>query len=386
MNLLAKILPGAAAYPDIHPMLVHFPAALFPVALFFALLSIWKYPDLIRTSRALILLGTLGAIAAVIAGFQAEDMMVSGPKTLVSVHKSFMMITTILAILLSTFALIQWKSASAKSRWALLLALFVVNGVLTLGADRGALVALRVRSGRDLHLPQATALVTAAPTTLQADSTRGHELYAMLRCGECHSPRRKMESAGIPPTLEYAGSKMQADWMKTYLTHPYRIRWLDEEIRPDLRMPDYGLTDGEARDIAGYLVSLIDAKRFPTAPVEQPPLTPQDAEKGRILIGQYACKGCHSIGGNGNEQGPALDDVGLRLQPAWIFAFVRDPKGIISGTSMKKFNLSVDEARSITAYLMTLRSAPPAYNGTDESLLLQDRGPSGGGEPRAEGR
>jgi len=45
MNLLAKILPGAAAYPDIHPMLVHFPAALFPVALFFALLSIWKSPE-----------------------------------------------------------------------------------------------------------------------------------------------------------------------------------------------------------------------------------------------------------------------------------------------------------------------------------------------------
>ncbi len=376
MNLLAKILPGAAAYPDIHPMLVHFPAALFPVALFFALLSVWKYPDLIRTSRALILLGTLGAIAAVIAGFQAEDMMANGPKTLVSVHKSFMMITTILAILLSMFALIQWKSDTARSRWVLLLALVVVNGVLTLGADRGALVALRVRSGMDLHLPQAGPTVTAVPASLEADSSRGHALYSMFRCAECHSPQRKMESAGIPPTLEYAGSKMQADWMKTYLAHPYRIRWLDEEIRPDLRMPDYELSDGEARDIAGYLATLVDAKRFPAAPVERPPLTPQDAEKGRVLIGQYACKGCHSIGGNGNESGPALDDVGIRLQPAWIFAFVRDPKGIIPRTPMKDFHLSVDEARSITAYLMTLRSAPPAFNSADQSQLEQDRRPA----------
>jgi cytochrome c2 len=182
-----------------------------------------------------------------------------------------------------------------------------------------------------------------------------------------------MEAPGIPPTLENAGSKMQVDWMKTYLMHPFRVRWLDEEVRPDLRMPDYALSEGEARDIAGYLGSLMDKVHFPTEAVEQPPLNAQEAENGRILIGQYACKGCHAIGGSGNEQGPALDDVGLRLQPAWVLALIRDPKGIIPGTPMKNFHIGVEEARCITAYLMTLRSAPPASS-TDESSF-DDRGP-----------
>lgn len=69
----------------------------------------------------------------------------------------------------------------------------------------------------------------------------------------------------------------------------------------------------------------------------------------------YACNGCHSIAGSGGRVGPALDKVGARLRPAYLYAFLKDPKGIIPGTPMKDFDLWDEEARSLTAYLSTLK-------------------------------
>jgi|GEM_PF-3072060 len=356
MTLLGRILPGIAAYPDVHPMLVHFPAALFPVALFFAALAVWRYPDLIGTSRALVLLGTLSAFAAVASGLIAEDMMAHGAGSIVASHKTFMLTTAALATVLSVFVITQWRSRSATGRWVHLVALLVLNAVLILGADRGAVVAIRLRSGLDLKLPP-TATPTRVSDAAEADTARGRALYAVLRCAECHGPKRAIEAPGVPPTLEYAGSKMQTEWMKDYLLHPHRIRWADDEIRPVVRMPDYDLEDGEARNIAAHLATFKAPERFPAAPVEEPSPTREEADSGRVLIGQYACKGCHMIGGTGNEVGPDLSSVGNRLQPAFLFAFLRDPRGIIPGTSMKNFHLDVAEARRLTAYLMTLRAA-----------------------------
>jgi mono/diheme cytochrome c family protein/uncharacterized membrane protein len=360
MTILERVLPGIAAYPDVHPMIVHFPSALFPTAMVFALLAVWRYPDQIRTSRSLVLLGTVAGIVAAATGLRAEDMMSHGPGTIVAVHKTFMLTTMALAIVLSVFVLLQWWTHSIRARWVHIAALGIVNLVLVLGADRGALVSMRLRSGRDLSLPRASSPPTPSPTAAESDTSRGHELYAVLRCDQCHGHDRKIEAPGIPPSLEDAGSRMQTEWLSTYLARPHRIRWVDEDVRPVIRMPDFELEEDEARDIAGYLSTLQRPDRFPSSPVASSPLGPEEAIAGRTLVGDYTCKGCHMIGGSGNTIGPALDAVGLRLTAPYIYAFIRDPKGIIPRTSMKNFDLTPVESRAITAYLMTLRQPEAA--------------------------
>jgi cytochrome c2 len=263
-----------------------------------------------------------------------------------------------LALLLSVLA-IRWKQESSRWNGRLLIGgLLVLNALIVMGADRGALVALRFRSGLDLALPPVSepAVPGASEQLSEGVASRGRGLYAKLACGNCHGPDRTLEAPGIPPSLKYAGSKLRAPWIIRYLQEPQRIRWLDTDTRPLVRMPDYQLGPSEASDLASFLATQTDSVGFPVRPIEAPPITETEAEEGRGLVAQYACTGCHTIGGSGNRVGPALDDIGSRLRPAYLYAFLMDPKGIIPGTPMKDFGLWHEEARSLTAYLTTLRA------------------------------
>ncbi len=356
MTLLQRLMPGFAAYPDLHPMLVHFPAALFPAAFLFAFLALWRYPQMAKPARLTVFLGTLGALAAAATGLRAQELMPHGPGTLVAQHRTFMLVAGGIALILSIVCWRAWEDSSARARQVLVLGLLLLNGVVVLGADRGALVALRLRSGLDLHLPKVTAPPIVPKTTAAGgDSARGHQLYAKLECASCHGANRKIEAPGIPPTLEYAGSKMQRGWLVDYLGHPHRMRWVDEKRRPLLRMPNFELTADEAADLAAWLSARMDTTRFSANALEEYPLTMEAAQEGRGLVGQYACKGCHKIDGTGNDVGPPLDGVGDRLRPEYLVAFLKDPKGIIPGTPMKDFGLWEEEVQQLAAYLMTLK-------------------------------
>lgn len=356
LHALQRLLPGVAAYPSIHPLLVHFPVALMPTALLFAVLSVGPFPRMHSTARLLLFLGTLGMLASAATGLRAQQLLPHGPGTLVSIHRTIMVATGSLAVLLCLFAVRSRRSESKGSRAILTAGLIVVNTFLVLGADRGALVSLRLRTG-SVPLPSAK---MEGPSPAQSamgsagDSARGGDLYMRLDCASCHGQDSKIEAPGIPPSLEYAGDKLQADWIQAYLLSPHRIRWIDEGKRPVLRMPDFQLLPSEAMDLAAFLSGKTDSTLFPSGPMSSPPLTAEEVAEGRALVEQYACKGCHSIGGVGTEFGPTLDGVGSRLRPAYMYAFLKRPKTVIPGTPMKDLHLWDEEARSIAAYLSTL--------------------------------
>jgi mono/diheme cytochrome c family protein len=79
------------------------------------------------------------------------------------------------------------------------------------------------------------------------------------------------------------------------------------------------------------------------------------AAEGRRLFTEKGCIGCHSVGGNGGDIGPALDDVGLRRAPEWIIRHFRDPQVVSPGTVMPQFGFTETEARALTDFLLHLR-------------------------------
>ncbi len=64
-------------------------------------------------------------------------------------------------------------------------------------------------------------------------------------------------------------------------------------------MPNFRLSESDARDIATYLFSLSSPPSYPDASFMD---DPELKDKGHALIKQYGCAGCHEIKGFEDEQ------------------------------------------------------------------------------------
>lgn len=201
-----------------------------------------------------------------------------------------------------------------------------------------------------LFLPPMLNAQNVSSTTHAAKT--GAALYTELRCGLCHEVTAS--GINIPPTLALVGDKFQTAWLEAYLKAPYRRRWASTGVRPVLRMPNFLLSDDEARALAAFLATKRDTTRIKKFPFQN---NPTSVAEGKEIYQEYACYGCHKIAGNGGEMGPDLNEVGKRLRPEYLAAFLQNPQAFIPGTPMKISELWEEEVQALMAYLMSLKES-----------------------------
>ncbi len=134
------LFPGLRAMENLHPVFVHAPLALLPLALVFQVVALWrKTGEWQRLAFSLLWLGTLGAIAAAASGLQAEEEVTvpTAAFDVIALHETLMLISAGLAVALSLFALVLRRRWGHPWPVVLLLGLLVLNGLLAVGADRG---------------------------------------------------------------------------------------------------------------------------------------------------------------------------------------------------------------------------------------------------------
>lgn len=74
--------------------------------------------------------------------------------------------------------------------------------------------------------------------------------------------------------------------------------------------------------------------------------------KGRELINALGCKGCHQFEGSGGNLGPALDEVGERLDEQALKEVITDPKSVNPGTMMPAYgHLKEEEIAAMVDFL-----------------------------------
>ena len=101
-------------------------------------------------------------------------------------------------------------------------------------------------------------------------------------------------------------------------------------------------------------------------PDRTPTLGDADAAKGRLLVTDKGCVACHTFpdvkwprGG----LGPSLHDFArqgliagrLPNQAGVLMQFVRNAPALVPGTAMPAISMTDQEARDVTAYLLTLQ-------------------------------
>jgi cytochrome c2 len=178
---------------------------------------------------------------------------------------------------------------------------------------------------------------TKLPEQQKGDAGHGKQLFESRGCLACHSIGEGDSKIGgdFAANLQRVGEKANFDYIVRWIHNPrervapycpkekrdltaddYAKKNLPFKFDTELHsrcpndgaelqvqnmtvMPNFRLSETDARDIASYLFSLSSPPNYPSAEyVNDPNLR----EKGRLLIKQYGCAGCHEIKGFEEEQ------------------------------------------------------------------------------------
>ena len=154
----------------------------------------------------------------------------------------------------------------------------------------------------------------------------------------------------MAPDLTWEGTSVQRKWLVSFLKNP-------NTLRPALirRMPRFNVTDAEAETLADYIMTVYQTPAFEHDSTPGTAFGAADVEHGRQLFySKYACQSCHIVDPKSDKGyiGPTLTTVGLRMTASWAFHWLKNPQALRPGTIEPNWNMSDDDARGLTAFLM----------------------------------
>lgn len=211
--------------------------------------------------------------------------------------------------------------------------------------------ALLAQTDRAASFPKDLILAANHSSDYQPGGDAGRLMHD-LKCQTCHSINGN--GGDMAPDLSREGSAVQRTWLEEFLKNP-------NTLRPALirRMPKFNFSDGEIKTISDYILSAYQAPGMDSQTLDPHALNADAAARGKQLFySRYGCNSCH-IADYKNDKGyvgPALAGVGNRLTPVWTYKWLKDPNALRPGTIMPNFALKDDEARDLTAFLMTLKA------------------------------
>jgi mono/diheme cytochrome c family protein len=196
----------------------------------------------------------------------------------------------------------------------------------------------------DLQYIQSACAKCHLPSDIPEAPQLGHGqvVFEESGCIGCH----KLHGSGgiIGPELDRVGANRTPEWLMKHFKNP-------ATVTPGSAMPPIKASDADLKALTLYVMSFtgeplsayyVSMKTIPGVPA------------GRRLFQEKGCGDCHALGGKGGTIGPALDQVGKRHDSDWIIAHFKNPQAVSPGTLMPQFNLSEQEVRALTEFLLSL--------------------------------
>ncbi len=208
--------------------------------------------------------------------------------------------------------------------------------------------------------------IRAASEEPPGNAVSGKKIFSESRCISCHTVEGK--GNGSAPELSKIASAATRGWLLAFLRSP-------QSFNPKTRMPRYGFSETDSRDVVAYLTEEFRDFDAPKDILE--PLRPNQtvAERGEKLFRRLGCFACHDpIGGSESERfGPTLDGIGdkkpasldfgkrsdlPRTLPAWLAIKLEAPRSFAQGLKMPSFGFSPEDTRAIATALLALGAEP----------------------------
>ena len=215
-----------------------------------------------------------------------------------------------------------------------------------------------------IALSIAAALLLATAASARADAAAGAAAFKAGQCTACHyteGPAREVtiedQLAKTGPELWYAGSKFQRPWLEAWLQDPKPIRPLKYNSLTEDNPGDHPvLAAADAASITDFLMSLVSDV------VETGVIKPKKHPKGRLIFTKkMPCSGCHRFPTKkpfkGGRSGPSLVGAGERLNPDWIYAYLKSTKVFKPVRMMPVFVglLSDKDMKFVAAYVASFK-------------------------------
>jgi mono/diheme cytochrome c family protein len=186
---------------------------------------------------------------------------------------------------------------------------------------------------RTVSILLGTALLVLISLPGRADPTSGAKIFKAKACQACHytdGPAKEKtiadQLAKKGPELWYAGSKFQKKWLQAWLKKPAPIRFLKFNSLTEKNPGNHPtLSVGDAGAVADFLMSLTSKA------VKAGVIKAKKSAKGRLIFTKkMPCTGCHAYPAKkrkygGGRSGPSLIGAGKRLNPDWIYAYLKNP-------------------------------------------------------------
>jgi cbb3-type cytochrome oxidase cytochrome c subunit len=186
----------------------------------------------------------------------------------------------------------------------------------------------------------------------------GRVLMAQNGCVRCHLVKQPdgttMSATDNPPSLVHIAEKTTREWIYSWVKDPQRYSAV-------ATMPNFGLSDNDAEDIAAFLISQSTPSAVSTAVAALSTKVhgPEAQQAGERIYGEALCASCHAVHNTlqnlaGQLQkphlGPDLTRIGSKVKSSWLEAWLSDPTTYNPATVMPRYRFNAQQAGLLTAY------------------------------------
>jgi cytochrome c1 len=180
---------------------------------------------------------------------------------------------------------------------------------------------------------------------------QGRHLLSRYGCVNCHTIKladgTTMKASDDPPSLSHIADKTTREWIYAWLKDP-------QAYAATATMPNFKLSDDDARDMSAFLIANSTPVAGDTLTVSAKPAS--DPAAGASLYGESFCASCHAVqnaAGNlvGGDIGPELTRIGNKVKPEWLQAWLRNPRMYDLGTAMPHYRFDDAQIATLSVFL-----------------------------------